>query len=138
VLVETLAQMINKQERWLIVSAWMCVRASHIQCQGLLMKVEVGVCYVVTKCAEVSELQAVLSAHLYAHPCGKTDTRSTIAQLLSPVSLTSELLGKTLCPNVCSVARVMSLLQARVSTSTHEYTVYTCQDLAVKIVHEHM
>jgi hypothetical protein len=58
------------------------------------MKVEVGVCYVVARCAEVLELQAVLSAHLYTHPCGKTDTRSAIAQLFSPGSLTSELLEK--------------------------------------------
>jgi hypothetical protein len=62
------------------------------------MKVEVGVCYVVARCAEVLELQAVLSAHLYTHPCGKTHTRSTIAQLLSPVSLTSVLLEKNSMP----------------------------------------
>jgi hypothetical protein len=49
VLVETRTWMINKQERWLILSVWMCVRASHVECQDFLTKVEAGVCCVFSR-----------------------------------------------------------------------------------------
>jgi hypothetical protein len=35
VLMKTLTRMINKLKRWLVVSVWMCVQASHVECQDL-------------------------------------------------------------------------------------------------------
>jgi hypothetical protein len=43
VLVKTLARMINKLERWVVVNIWVCVQASHIEGGSFLTKIDMRI-----------------------------------------------------------------------------------------------